>query len=103
MDIAVNEVVRQYAQQVNERYNPKAIYLYGSHARGTNKETSDIDIAVIVEPINTDRYIDIFADLFSIAAKMKANIEPNLLIDDGAYNKYSFLAEVLETGLPIET
>ena len=98
MDITVNEVVKQYARQVNERYNPKAIYLYGSYAKGMNKEASDIDIAVVFSSVDTDQYVDIFSDLFSIAAKFEANIEPNLLIDDGKYNKYSFLAEVMETG-----
>jgi len=102
MDTRVNEVVKQYAQRVNERYNPKAIYLYGSYANGSTSEYSDIDIAVVVDPVGTDRYANIFSDLFSIAAKFEANIEPNLLIDDGEYNKYSFLAEVMETGRLID-
>jgi len=102
MDTVINEVITQYVKQVNERYNPTAIYLYGSHARKLANESSDIDIAVVFAPIDTEKYVDIFSDLFSIAARFEANIEPNLLIDDGKYNKYSFLAEVMETGRLIQ-
>ena len=98
MDTRINEIAKQYAQRVNERYNPKAIYLYGSYVHGATNEYSDIDIAVVIEPIGIDKYANIFSDLFSIAAKFDDNIEPNLLIDDGEYNKYSFLAEIMETG-----
>ena len=98
MDTAAYTMVEQYAKQVQERYRPKAIYLYGSHAKGTAGEYSDIDIAVVVAPVDSVEYMDIFSDLFSIAARFDANIEPNLLVDDGEYNKYGFLAEVMETG-----
>jgi predicted nucleotidyltransferase len=101
MDSAINATIKAYAKQVNERYKPKAIYLYGSHVNGTVAEHSDIDIAVIFDSTDKDEYMDIFSGLFSIAAKYDANIEPNLLVDDGEYCKYSFLAEVMETGKPI--
>jgi len=102
MDTPINEIVKQYAQAVNQIYTPKAIYLYGSYANGATHKDSDIDIAVIFEPVNNDEYIDIFSGLSSIASKIDYNIEPNLIIDDGEHSKYSFLAEVLETGRLIE-
>ena len=102
MDTAINEVVKRYAQAVNQRYAPKAIYLYGSYAHGVARNDSDIDIAVIFEPIDSDEYIDIFSGLSNIASKIDYNIEPNLIIDDGDYCRFSFLAEVMETGQLIE-
>ena len=98
MDTAINKVVTSYAHIVHSRYNPKAIYLYGSQAKGTANMHSDIDIAVVVGPMDADEYVDTFAGLFSIASDFDCNIEPNLLIDDGEYNRYSFLAEIVETG-----
>ena len=98
MDTSIDTIVNLYASQVNERYKPKGIYLYGSHVKGIATKYSDIDIAVVFDSNEEDEYMDIFSDLFSIAAKYDANIEPNLLIDDGDYCKYSFLAEVMETG-----
>jgi len=102
MDTSINGIVKRYAQAVNQRYTPKAIYLYGSYAKGKAHSGSDIDIAVIFEPVNNDEYINIFSELSSIAAKIDYNIEPNLLIDDGDYCRFSFLAEVMETGRLIE-
>ena len=102
MDNTINEIVKQYAERVNERYKPNAIYLYGSQVKGTTNEYSDIDIAVVFTSIDDDEYINVFSGLFSIAAKFEANIEPNLLIDDGEDDRFSFLAEVKETGQLIQ-
>jgi predicted nucleotidyltransferase len=102
VDKKIDEIIMLYAKQVNERYNPKAIYLYGSQVKGTANQYSDIDIAVVVEPMDVESYMQMFGKLFSIAADYEANIEPNLLEDDGEYDRFSFLAEVMETGRLIE-
>ena len=98
MDTALNDIATRYARAVNMKYKPKAIYLYGSQAKGTSNKYSDIDIAVVVEPVNNDVYMEIFAGLYSIAAEFNGNIEPNLLIDYGNEDRYSFLHEVKKTG-----
>ena len=101
MDNRTNEIVVKYIKQIQEIYNPISIYLYGSHAKGNANKYSDIDIAVIISPINAEEYINIFGELFAIVAKFDADIEPNLLIDDGKNDKYSFLHEVKTTGIKI--
>ena len=98
MDIGINEIVRRYAGRVKEQFNPKNIYLYGSHAKGTADEHSDIDIAVVIEPTDGKEFMNIFGKLFVVAADIDGRIEPNLLIDDGEDDKYSFLNEIKETG-----
>ncbi len=98
MDIRVDEVVQQYAKRIQDRYNPKAIYLYGSYAKGTETKNSDIDIAVVINPTDAKQYMKMFSDLFVIASDYQVSIEPNLLVEDGAENKYSFLEEVKQTG-----
>ena len=98
MDKTVNEIVLEYVSAVKKQYPIKSVYLYGSHARGTAHENSDIDVAFIVEPMDEKIYYSIFGELINIAAMFAVKLEPNLLIDDGDYCKYSFLAEVLETG-----
>ena len=98
MDTRINEIALDYVQEVKKQYPIKSAYLYGSQASGAAHEKSDIDIAFVVEPMDEKKYYAIFGDLFNIAAKFTPSIEPNLLVDDGDYCKYSFLAEVLETG-----
>ncbi|MBM4423954.1 MAG: nucleotidyltransferase domain-containing protein [Chloroflexi bacterium] len=46
------EVVRRIAQAVN----PEKIYLYGSHAYGTPREDSDVDLLVLVEKSDLPSY-----------------------------------------------
>ena len=42
------EKIQKIAKILKE-YNPNAIYLFGSRARGDNLETSDIDIAIDIK------------------------------------------------------
>lgn len=41
-------VIRQFARQVAERFQPDKIILFGSHAYGTPHADSDVDILVIM-------------------------------------------------------
>jgi len=98
MDNTINEIITEYAIKINRRYNTKAIYLYGSQSKGSATSYSDIDIAIIIDPTNIEKYMDILSDLFVIASDVDSRIEPNLLMDDGEDDKYSFLHEIKKTG-----
>src|SRR6266852_1549768 len=41
-------VIRRYARQVAERFQPDKIILFGSYAYGTPHEDSDVDILVVM-------------------------------------------------------
>src|SRR6266852_3150802 len=45
-------VIRRFARQVAERFQPEKIILFGSHAYGTPHEDSDVDILVVMEARN---------------------------------------------------
>jgi predicted nucleotidyltransferase len=45
-------VIRQFARQVAERFQPEKIILFGSYARGTPHADSDVDILVIMPARN---------------------------------------------------
>ena len=102
MDRTINEIVKTYANKVYNAYSPKAIYLYGSHAKGENNENSDIDVAIIINPIDINKYMEIFGKLWEIAAQIDGRIEPNLIIDEGESDKFSMLYEVINTGERID-
>ena len=102
MDTRIHEITLKFAKEVKVVYNPLAIYLYGSHANDTATGTSDIDIAVVFPPMEVHERMDILSGLLTLAAKIDGSIEPNVVIDDGNYNKYGFLAEVIETGIKID-
>jgi predicted nucleotidyltransferase len=41
-------LIRRFAREVSERFQPDKIILFGSHAYGTPHEDSDVDILVIM-------------------------------------------------------
>ena len=45
-------VIRRFARQVAERFQPEKIILFGSYAYGTPHEDSDVDILVIMPARN---------------------------------------------------
>ena len=42
-----NKTIREMTRRIVERFNPVKIVLFGSHARGTARADSDIDLLVI--------------------------------------------------------
>jgi predicted nucleotidyltransferase len=102
MDKVVNEKVMRYAQKVKKMFNAKAVYLYGSYVKGTACEDSDIDVAVIFDHLDKGAYMNVFGNLFVLAADVDARVEPNLILDDGLVDKYSMLYEIQRTGIEIK-
>ena len=98
MDRTVNSIISEYAKQIYAELSPKAVYLYGSFAKGIESEYSDIDVAVVVNPIPAENYLKIAGRLWEIAARFDGRIEPNLIIDDGEDDRFSMLHEVVNTG-----
>src|SRR5262245_53313595 len=45
-------VIRRYARQVAERFQPEKIILFGSYAYGTPHQDSDVDILVVMPTRN---------------------------------------------------
>lgn len=45
VDRKIMDLVNQYVKVILENYNVKTIILFGSYAKETNNEDSDIDIA----------------------------------------------------------
>ena len=50
----VIDVVRRYKDKVVSLMGPATVYLYGSYSKGTAREDSDIDVAVVVPEVNGD-------------------------------------------------
>ncbi|MBQ6164619.1 MAG: nucleotidyltransferase domain-containing protein [Clostridia bacterium] len=92
------KIARIYAESVRAIMAPKAIFLYGSHAKGTATENSDIDIAVVVDSIDTD-YLSTVAKLWGLTRSVNDDIEPVLLIESESDN--GFLQTVRQTGIAV--
>jgi len=72
--------------------------LYGSYAKGTAREDSDIDIAIIVSRLIGD-YLDSATMLYRLREEIDDRIKPVLLEEES--EKSGFLEDVRKTGYRI--
>ena len=92
----VIDKVRQYADLVCEHFPVQKIILYGSYAKGTAKEYSDIDVAVVVDKIEGD-FLEAEARLFTLTHDIDVSIEP-VLFEIGDADPSGFFEEIQKTG-----
>lgn len=92
--------VNKFIQEIKKKYNVTAIILFGSYAKGTENEDSDIDIAVISDDF--DDIYDCMAVLMGMTWDIDARIEPHPIKTED-YEKVSnpFVKEVIDTGIKV--
>jgi predicted nucleotidyltransferase len=95
VDKKVIEIARTYAEKVRNYLAVDMIVLYGSHVKGTATESSDIDIAVVVDKLNTD-YLKVSTDLFGLVHDVSKRIEPVLLCRSS--DRGGFIQSVMREG-----
>ena len=59
----VREIALKYAEEVKKVLSPEKITLFGSYVNGTPRESSDIDIAVVMNDYQ-DNWLDTAAMLY---------------------------------------
>ena len=92
--------INEYIEEIKKHYNITAIILFGSYAKGTENENSDIDIAVISDDF--DDIYDCMAVLMGMTWDIDARIEPQP-IKKKDYEEASdyFIKEVIDTGIKV--
>ena len=100
---AIKDVVEQYVSEVKRAMPIDKAVLYGSYAKGTAAEWSDVDICFFSQAFENKRDIDIIADLLGIAGKYHPSVcfEPNVFLTSDIENDNPFVKEVLRTGREI--
>lgn len=93
----VIEIAKRYKDLVSQHLPLKALYLYGSYSKGTNRSDSDIDIAVVVDKVADDFFTDTPL-LWHLKRKVSNLIEPVLMIADPDNPLYH---DVIKTGIKI--
>ena len=67
--------INKFIEEIKKHYKITAIILFGSYAKGTENEDSDIDIAVISDDF--DDIYDSMAHLMGMTWEIDARIEPH--------------------------
>ena len=95
----VNRTVINYVADVKNAISIDHAYLFGSHAKGTATEQSDIDICFFSRSFENQTTIDIMTRLFRLTRKYKGiDIEPRGFPTSELEKDNPFVKEILRTG-----
>ena len=97
----VLNIVREFASVIVTNYDCKQVYLFGSYAKGTNQEESDIDIAVILREF--ENVMDIQLELMRLRRKIDSRIEPHPFRERDFNLANPVANEILKYGQRIDT
>ena len=97
----IEESIVKYIDEVSKYYEIEAIIVFGSYAKGTNNEDSDIDIALIFKNLKND-VIDEELNLMRLRRKIYTRIEPHIIkLEDYKKVANPFVKEIIETGIKV--
>ena len=92
--------IEKFIKEIKKKYNVEAIILFGSYAKGTENEDSDIDIAIISSDFKD--IIEDGANLIGLTWKIDTRIEPHPITTEDYENVATpFVQEVINTGIKV--
>jgi len=99
----INKTVSDYVADVKNAMPIDRVYLFGSHAKGTATEHSDIDVCFFSHSFEDLLPIEIMTRLFRLTRKYKGiDIEPRGFPTSDLENDNPFVKEILRTGREIQ-
>mgnify|MGYP005807632201 FL=1 len=100
IDSRIMESIKKYIEKISQYYKIEAIILFGSYAKGTENEDSDIDIAIISSDFSD--IIEDGAKLIGLTWKIDTRIEPHpITTEDYQDVSNPFVREVVDTGIKV--
>ena len=95
-----SQIARKYIEFIKKKDpNVKKAYIFGSYIKGTVKEDSDIDLAIIFKNL-TDTF-DMQVQLMKLRRKFDTRIEPHAFRESDFHISNPLANEILKTGLEI--
>lgn len=94
-------IVKKYAQKLRENKIPfSSIYLFGSFAKNQDKETSDIDVAIVSKQKKTDRLV---IQVNRPIWETDTRIEPHIFSEEDFKTVSTpIIEEIIKTGIKVE-
>lgn len=90
--------VKAYRELIRKYINPEKVYLFGSYAKDSYSEDSDIDVAIVVDKIEGDYFI-INPLLWKLRRQIDDRIEPVLI--ERSNDDADFLSEIIKNGIEV--
>ena len=97
---AVNRIAREYAADVSRELPIDKAVLFGSYAKETATNQSDIDICFFLSSYNGKRKVDLVAQILGVGGDKYclAGFEPIIFKTSEIYNDNPIVKEILTTG-----
>ena len=90
--------LKRYKKLLSQYMSFDKMILFGSYARGSQREDSDVDVAIIVDEMQGD-YFSTRPLLWSVRREVDDRIEPILF--ETKHDESGFLEEVMKNGILI--
>ncbi len=90
--------LKRYKKILSEEMSFEAMILFGSYAKGSQKQHSDIDVAIVVDTMQGN-YFSTRSLLWRTRREVDDRIEPVLL--EKSNDESGFLKEVMRHGISI--
>ena len=94
-------IAREFAAAIKPKFDLKQIYLFGSSAKGTDHEDSDIDIAVVLKEFENPMEVQL--ELMRVRRKIDSRIEPHPFREKDFNRANPVANEILKHGQRIDT
>ncbi len=91
--------IKRYRLLLDEHFEIDSVFLFGSYAKDTYKEDSDIDVAIIVNELKGD-YFSTTPILWKLRRQIDDRIEPILI--EKSHDRSGFLSEIQKSGIRID-
>jgi len=96
---SIIETAKRFTNQLPAEWAVKKAYIFGSYAKGVEREDSDIDIAVVLG--NMDNFYEVQMQLMRIRRKVDLRIEPHPISEKDFNSTNPFALEIQSTGIEL--
>lgn len=97
--VDISEITKKYSQLIHNQYQDVKIILFGSYAKGTFSDNSDIDIAVVFKDYSAST--DMQLELMKLRRKVDSRIEPHVFRESEFSLSSPLVSEIIKYGKAI--
>ncbi len=94
------KIASSFAQAVKSNFDCSEVILFGSYAKGTSHEESDIDIAVVL--VGYENQFDVQLELMRLRRKIDSRIEPHPFRLSDFNSANPVVSEILQYGQRVD-
>ncbi|WP_339703976.1 nucleotidyltransferase domain-containing protein [Algoriphagus aquimarinus] len=100
-DQRIINILNKYIESIPEKFGLRSAFLFGSYSKGSQKEESDLDIALVLD--HMDDFFSTQNELRKLRRSIDLRIEPHPIKTEDFNSKNPFALEIKSTGINLVT